>query len=147
MSGGIVNRKARFNYEIVETIEAGVELKGTEVKSVRAGKVSLADSFARIRNGEIYLFGADIAAYENAGYATHDPKRPRRLLLHAREIDRLAGKITQKGFTLVPTKMYFKRGWAKVLIGLARGKQLYDKRETIKKRDTAREIKRAMGRR
>jgi SsrA-binding protein len=147
MSGSIVNRKARYNYEIVETIEAGVELKGTEVKSVRAGKVSLADAFARIRGGEMYLYGADIAAYENAGYATHDPKRPRRLLLHAREIDRLSGKITQKGFTLVPTKMYFKRGWAKVLIGLAKGKQLYDKRETIKKRDTAREIKRAIGRR
>jgi SsrA-binding protein len=147
MTKSIVNRKARFDYEIVETVEAGVELRGTEVKSVRSGKVSLADSFARIRGGEMYLFGADIAMYENAGYATHDPKRPRKLLLHAREIDRLAGKITQKGLTLVPTKMYFKRGWVKVEIGLARGKRQFDKRETIKKRDTAREIKRAIGRR
>jgi len=147
MTKSIVNRKARFDYEIVETVEAGVELKGTEVKSVRSGKVSLVDSFARIRNGEMYLYGADIAMYENAGYATHDPKRPRKLLLHSREIDRLAGKVTQKGFTLVPTKMYFKRGWVKVQVGLARGKQRYDKRESIKKRETAREIKRAIGRR
>ena len=143
----IVNRKARFNYHILETVEAGIELKGTEVKSIRAGKVSLVDGFCRIRGGEIYLYGANISPYENAGYAVHDPMRPRRLLLHSREIARLAGKVSQKGLTLVPTKMYFKRGWTKVEIGLAKGKQLYDKRESIKKRETEREMKRALRRR
>jgi SsrA-binding protein len=147
MQTSIINRKARFDYEIIETVEAGIELAGTEVKSIRAGKMSLRDSFARIRRGEIYLYGADIAAYENAGYAKHDATRPRRLLLHAREIARLAGKVSEKGLTLVPMKVYFKRGWAKVLLGLARGKREYDKRESIKKRETTREIQRATGRR
>ena len=147
MQISIINRKARFDYEIIETVEAGIELVGTEVKSIRAGKANLRDSFARIRKGELYLFGADISPYENAGYATHDPKRPRRLLMHAREIARLTGKVSEKGLTLVPLKMYFKRGWAKLQIGLARGKQQYDKRESIKKRETAREIKRALARR
>ena len=143
----ILNRKARHDFEILETVEAGLELKGTEVKSVRAGKVSLNDAFARIRGGEIYLYGAEISPYENAGYARHDPDRPRRLLLHAREIRRLAGKVTQKGLTLVPTKMYFRRGWVKIEIALARGRREYDKREAIKRRETQREIKRAISRR
>ncbi len=143
----ILNRKARHDYEILETVEAGIELRGTEVKSVRAGKVTLADSFARIRAGEIFLYGAEISPYVNAGYAHHDPARPRRLLMHSREIARLAGKISQKGLTLVPLKMYFKRGWVKVEIGLARGKRQYDKREAIKRRETAREISRAVSRR
>ena len=147
MQISIINRKARFDYEILETVEAGIELAGTEVKSIRAGKVSLRDSFARIRRGELYLFGADISPYENAGYAAHDPKRPRRLLVHAREIVRLAGKVSEKGLTLVPLKMYFKRGWAKVQIGLARGKRQYDKREAIRKKETQRDIKRALARR
>lgn len=147
MAPRIVNKKARFDYEILETVEAGIELVGTEVKSVRAGKVALGDSFARVRGTELYLYGAQISPYENAGYSRHDPARPRRLLLHSREIARLAGNISQKGLTLVPTKMYFKRGWVKVEIGLARGKREYDKRETIKKRETEREIKRAVTRR
>ena len=147
MAVTIFNRKARFDFEILETVEAGIELKGTEVKSVRAGKVSLVDSFARIRNGEMFLFGAEISPYEKAGYAHHEPDRPRRLLLHSREIDRLAGKITQKGLTLVPVKMYLKRGWVKVLLGLARGKQKYDKRDAIKRRETQREIRRSVGKR
>jgi len=144
MQPSIINRKARFDYEILETVEAGIELTGTEVKSIRAGKMSLRDSFARIRGGEMYLYGADISAYENAGYAKHDATRPRRLLLHAREIARLTGKVSEKGLTLVPMKVYFKRGWAKVLLGLARGKRQYDKRESIKKRETQRDIKRAL---
>jgi len=140
----IVNRKARFDYEILETVEAGIELQGTEVKSIRAGKVSLRDSFARITRGEIFLYGADISLYENAGYARHDPTRPRKLLLHAREIARLAGKTSEKGLTLVPVKIYFKRGWAKVQLALARGKQKYDKREAIRKRETKRDIARTL---
>jgi len=140
----IENRKARFDFEVLETIEAGIELKGTEVKSVRAGKVSLRDSFARIRDGEIFLYGCEISPYENAGYSHHDPARPRKLLLHSREIDRLAGKVSQKGLTIVPLRMYFKRGWVKVLLALARGKQEYDKREAIKRREQEREIKRAL---
>ncbi|MHC4713286.1 MAG: SsrA-binding protein SmpB [Planctomycetota bacterium] len=147
MAHAIRNRKARFNYEIFETVEAGIELKGTEVKSVRAGKVSLADAFARIRDGEMFLFGAEISPYEKAGYARHDPARPRKLLLHSREIARLSGKVSQKGLTLVPLKMYFRRGWAKVEIALARGRQKYDKREAIKRRETQREIKRSVSRR
>ena len=143
----ILNRKARFDYEILETIEAGLELQGTEVKSIRAGKMDLADAFARIRGGEIVLFGAKIAPYENAGYATHDQMRPRKMLLHSREIVRLASKMAAKGLTLVPLKVYFKRGWAKVLLGLARGKQKYDKREAIRKRETQKEIQRATRRR
>ena len=138
------NKKAFHDYHIEESIEAGIVLTGTEVKSIRAGKMSLRDSFARIRGGEMYLYGADISAYENAGYAKHDATRPRRLLLHAREIARLTGKVSEKGLTLVPMKVYFKRGWAKVLLGLARGKRQYDKRESIKKRETQRDIKRAL---
>jgi SsrA-binding protein len=130
MQTRIVNRKARFDYEILETVEAGIELVGTEVKSIRAGKVSLRDAFARVRRGELFLYGADIALYENAGYAKHEPTRPRRLLLHARETARL--------------KIYFKRGWAKIEIGLARARRQYDKREVLKKRETERDIKRAM---
>ncbi len=147
MSPQILNRKARFEYEILESVEAGIELRGTEVKSIRAGRVSLRDAFARIRRGELILYGADISEYENAGYARHEPTRPRRLLLHAREIARLAGKVSEKGLTLVPVKIYFKRGWAKVELGLARGKREFDKRESIKKRETAREIRQAVGRR
>jgi SsrA-binding protein len=144
MQTRIVNRKARFDYEILETVEAGIELVGTEVKSIRAGKVSLRDAFARVRRGELFLYGADIALYENAGYAKHEPTRPRRLLLHARETARLAGKVSEKGLTLVPLKIYFKRGWAKIEIGLARARRQYDKREVLKKRETERDIKRAM---
>lgn len=144
MQPSIINRKARFDYEILETFEAGIELVGTEVKSIRAGKVSLRDAFARIRRGELFLYGAEISPYENAGYAKHEPTRPRRLLLHAREIARLAGKISEKGLTLVPIKVYFKRGWAKIELGLARGKREYDKREAIRKKETQRDIRRAM---
>jgi SsrA-binding protein len=144
MQPQIVNRKARFDYEIIETFEAGIELVGTEVKSIRAGKVSLRDGFARIHKGELLLYGAEISPYENAGYAKHDPTRPRRLLLHSREIARLVGKISERGLTLIPVKVYFKRGWAKVQIALARGKRQYDKREAIRKKETQRDIRRAV---
>lgn len=143
----IVNRKARFDYEIIETVEAGIELLGTEIKSIRAGKATLQDAFAKVRGGEIFLYGADISPYENAGYARHDPTRPRKLLLHAREIARLIGKMTEKGLTLIPLNIHFKRGWAKVDLGLGRGKREYDKRQTIKKRETQKEISRAVSRR
>ena len=107
----------------------------------------LSDSFARIRGGEIFLYGCEISPYENAGYSRHDPTRARKLLLHSREIARLAGKVSQKGLTIVPLRMYFKRGWVKVLLALARGKEQYDKREAIKKREQRREIRRALGKR
>lgn len=144
MQPSIVNRKARFDYEILETFEAGIELVGTEVKSIRAGKISLRDGFARIRKGELYLYGIEISPYENSGYAKHEPTRPRRLLLHSREISRLVGKVSERGLTLIPVKVYFKRGWAKILIALAKAKKKYDKREAIKKKETQRDIKRAI---
>ena len=144
MQPSIVNRKARFDYEILETFEAGIELVGTEVKSIRAGKISLRDGFAKIRRGELYLYGAEISPYENSWYAKHEPTRPRRLLLHSREIARLVGKVSERGLTLIPIKVYFKRGWAKIQIALAKAKKKYDKREAIKKKETQRDIKRAI---
>jgi len=143
----IINRKARRDYEILDTVEAGIELKGSEVKSIRNGKVSLNEAFARIHGSQAYLYGARISPYENSGHSGHDPDRPKKLLLHKREIDRLAGKVTQKGLTLVPLKMYFRRGWAKVELALARGKTEYDKRETIKRREIERDIRQQIRRR
>jgi SsrA-binding protein len=144
MQPSIINRKARFDYEILETFEAGIELVGTEVKSIRAGKISLIDGFAKIRKGELFLYGTEISPYENSGYAKHEPTRPRRLLLHSREIARLVGKVSERGLTLIPIKVYFKRGWAKIQIALAKAKKKYDKREAIKKKETQRDIKRAI---
>ena len=134
------NRKARFNYFIDETFEAGIALTGTEVKSLRLGKATIAESYADARGGEIWLVNANIPEYLQANRFNHTPKRPRKLLLHKRQIDKLAGAVEREGMTLVPLKVYFnERGRAKVELGLARGKKLYDKRETEKKRSWERE--------
>lgn len=139
------NRKARYNYAISETFEAGIELLGSEVKSLRAGGASLNEAYAQARDGEIHLVNAYIAEYAQSGRLNHAPRRPRRLLLHKREIERLAGAIQRQGMTLVPLKIYFnERGRAKVLLGLGRGKKAQDKRETEKKRSWQREKARLM---
>ena len=138
------NRKARHDFFIDETIEAGLVLVGTEVKSLRAGRVNLRDSYAEIRGGQVVLVGVHISPYEQGNLNNHDPLRARKLLLHRREIDRLNGKVREKGFTLVPTKLYFIGSHAKVEIGLAHGKRAYDKRATIATRDAARDVQRAL---
>ena len=141
------NRQARYLYEILETYEAGIELVGTEVKSIREGKVNLRDGYALIRNGEAWLLNVHISPYQASGqYFNHEPRRTRKLLLHRREINKLIGQVEQKGLTLVPLKLYFKRGRVKVSIGLAKGKKLHDKRESIKRRQDQREMARAMKR-
>ncbi|MBO8129580.1 MAG: SsrA-binding protein SmpB [Peptococcaceae bacterium] len=137
-----VNRKARHDYHILETYEAGIELKGTEVKSLRSGKANLKDSFARVENGELWLHNSHISHYEQGNRFNHDPKRPRKLLMHKKEIMHLWGKTREKGLALVPLKMYFKDGKAKVELALAKGKKLYDKREDIAKRDAKRQMER-----
>lgn len=140
-----INRKARHDYFIEETYEAGMVLLGAEVKSLREGKVNLRDSYARLtRSGELVLVGVHISPYGHAGRDAPDPDRPRKLLMHRREIDRMAGKIRERGFTLVPTRLYFKKGRAKVELGLARGKERHDKREDLRKAESRREIDRAM---
>ncbi len=136
------NKKARFDYHISETIEAGLVLKGTEVKSLRAGKCSLGESYCRIIKEEMWVIGMRISEYENAGYVTHDPNARRKLLLNREEISKLHRKVLEKGVTLIPLKVYFKNGWAKIEIGLATGKRQYDKRHDIAKRDQQREMKR-----
>lgn len=139
------NRKARFDYAIEETFEAGVSLTGTEVKSLRLGRANLRDAHAFIRNGEVFLLNAHIAPYEQGNRMNHDPTRSRKLLLHRKEIDHLEGRVRQQGMTLVPLRMYFtERGRAKVEIALARGKKQYDKRRTIADRDAKRQIDRAI---
>jgi len=139
------NRKARFLYDILETYEAGLQLMGTEVKSIRAGKVNLQDGYALIRNGEAWLINVHISPYTSSSqYFNHDPRRTRKLLLHRQEIRKLIGKVEQQGLTLVPLKLYLKRGLVKVSIGLAKGKKLHDKREDLKRRQDQREIQRAM---
>ena len=140
------NRRARRNYTVVETVEAGLALQGSEVKSLRDGKLDLKDSYATVRGGEAYLVGAYIAPYEFARDGGHDPERERKLLLHRRELDRIAGQVAEKGLTLVPLQVYFKEGKAKVELGLAKGKTSYDKREAIKERDHEREMDRAAAR-
>jgi len=139
-----LNRKAYHNYNIEENMEAGIVLSGTEIKSLRAGKVSLSQSFAKLEKGELWLFNAYIAPYEAGNRYNHEPTRPRKLLLHRDEIDRLVGKASQKRFTLVPLRLYLKRGLAKVELGLAKGKKLYDKRESIAQRQAKREIERTL---
>lgn len=137
------NRKARHNYHIDEQFEAGMVLTGTEVKSLRLGRANLKDAYAKVVNGEVFLYQMHISPYPFAYYDNHDPLRPRKLLLHAHEIKRLYGKVNEKGYALVPLRIYFKRGKAKVVIALARGKRSYDKREAIRKRDESRELDRA----
>jgi len=141
------NRKAFHDYEILDKLEAGIELRGTEVKSLRNGKVQMADAYARVEDGQLYLVGLHISPYEKTAYGNHEPTRRRRLLVHRREIRRLAGKLNERGLTLVPLSLYFRRGWAKVELGLARGKRQYDKRQDIKRREHQRQIERAMARR
>jgi len=139
-----VNRKARHDYHIQESLEAGIVLKGSEIKSIRAGRVNLSDAYARPENGELWLYNSHIASYDAASYNTHEPIRPRKLLLHRKEIDILAGKVMQKSLTLVPLKLYIKHGVAKVELGVAKGKKVYDKREAIARRDAEREMDRAL---
>lgn len=141
------NKKATFNYEIIERLEAGIALLGSEVKSIREGRVSLKESFADIKEGEVYLLNCHISPYEAANRFNHDPMRPRKLLLHRQEIKRLTGKIKEKGLTLIPTKIYFNdKGKVKVEIALARGKRAYEKKEAIKARDLERELRAEMKR-
>ena len=137
-----VNRKARHDYFIEDEYEAGLVLKGTEVKSLRLGKANLKDSYARIKDGEVFVYQMHIGPYPFAYYDNHDPLRPRKLLLHKREIKRLYGKVNEKGHTLVPLKLYFKNGKVKISLALAKGKRQYDKREAIKRRDEQRLLER-----
>jgi SsrA-binding protein len=141
------NRKAFHDYHILETFETGVVLLGTEVKSIREGRVNLRDSYARAENGEVFVYNIHIQPYSHRGYAEHDPLRRRKLLLHAHEIRKLVSKTIEKGMTLVPLRMYFKDGKVKMALGLAKGKQMHDKRETIKRREIDRETRAAVKRR
>lgn len=137
------NKKAFHDYHVEESVEAGIALLGTEVKSLRAGRATLKDSYAEPVGDQLFLVGVHIAPYEAASYNNHDPERRRKLLLHKNQIRRLSGRVTEKGLTLIPLKMYFSRGRAKVEIALARGKRLYDKREDLKKKEAEREVERA----
>lgn len=141
------NRKARHKYTVLETLECGIALVGSEVKSLRMGQVSLDEAYARVRNDEVWLVGCTIAEYAEANRFNHEPTRPRKLLVHRREIHRFAERATQKGLTIVPLKMYFKRGWAKVLLGLCQGRRQFDKRQAMRRAEAARQIQRAMRRR
>ena len=138
------NRKAFHDYHILETFEAGVALLGTEVKAIREGRVNLRDSFARVEDGEVFLYNVNISPYSHRGYADHEPLRRRKLLLHRIEIRKLIGQTVEKGMTLVPVRMYFKNGRVKVAVSLAKGKKDYDKRETVKRRDADRETRAAI---
>jgi SsrA-binding protein len=137
------NRKAYFEFAIDDLYEAGLVLKGTEVKSLRQGKANIDDAFARFQGGELFLYNTHISPYSHAGPESHNPERPRKLLLHNRELRRLLGKLQERGYTLIPLRLYFKGPHAKVELGLARGKKKYDKRETIKRREQQREMDRA----
>ncbi len=138
------NRKAKHDFEILDTYEAGLVLTGSEIKSIRASRVSLRESFVQPRNDELWLLNAHIAPYDQAGRFGHDPLRPRKLLLHRKEIDRIVARVQEKGLTIIPTVMYLTRGRAKVEIALARGKKRYDKREALRKRDSQRQIERSV---
>ena len=135
------NKKAYHDYFVIETFEAGISLLGTEVKSVKQGKINLKDSYAKVKDGEIYLFNAHISHYKHGNIFNHEPTRTRKLLLHRKEIDRIIGKINEKGLTLVPLKVYLKKGLVKVELGLCKGKKTHDKREEIKRRDIERELR------
>ena len=136
------NRKARFNFEIGDTFEAGIVLQGSEVKSLRAGKANLGDSYGKFIKGELFLVDAHIASYEQANRQNHEPLRDRKLLMHKREIRKLLGKVAERGFSLIPLKLYFKDGKVKVELALAKGKKAYDKREALKRKDQRRELER-----
>ena len=138
------NRKARHDYHISDVYEAGIVLLGTEVKAIREGRVNLRDSYARIEGGEVFLHGLHVSPYSHRGYAEHEPLRRRKLLLTKREIHKLTGKAVERGFTLVPVRMYFKRGMVKVALGVAKGKKSHDKRETIRRREVDRETRAAI---
>lgn len=141
------NRRAFHDYHILDTLETGIALTGSEIKSIRAGKISLAESYARVEDGELWLIGAHIAPYSHGAYANHDPLRPRKLLAHAREIEELRRTVEQKGMTLVPLRVVIKRGKAKVDIGVARAKKLYDKRAAEAERQSKRDVERALSER
>jgi SsrA-binding protein len=141
------NRKAYFEYAIDDLFEAGLVLRGTEVKSLRLGKANIQDAYARFRDGELFLLNANITPYPHAAGDNHEPTRPRKVLLRRRELKRLMGKLTEKGYTLIPLKLYFKDEYAKVELGLAKGKKKFDKRETIRQREEQRELERARKRR
>jgi SsrA-binding protein len=136
------NRRARHEFEILETFECGIELTGTEVKSMRLGRATLQDAFARVDEGELWLYNCHISAYEFGNRFNHEPVRKRRLLMHKKQISKLHQQVKEKGLTLIPLKLYFKRNWVKVDLALAKGKQLFDKRDTITKRDTKRDLDR-----
>ena len=138
------NRKARFNYTILESLEAGIQLKGTEVKSLRGSEASLADSFARLEGNEVFLYNMHIAPYEFGNIANVDPKRPRKLLLHKSQIRRLVGEVATKKLALIPLKIYFKNGIAKIELALVKGKKAYDKRQAIKEKESERELRRIL---
>jgi len=138
----IRNKKARFEYEILDTFEAGVVLRGTEVKSIRQKKVNIQESYARIKDGEVYIVGMNVSAYEMGNRFNHDPLRERKLLLHKHEIKKLIGKLNEKGYTLVPLRMYIKNGKVKIELGLGKGKAVYDKKKTIQDRDMKRDMQR-----
>lgn len=142
----MVNKKARHLYEILEKLEAGMSLTGSEVKSLREGRLSFKDGYVKFRNGEAWLVGVHIAPYENAGYAPQDPDRERKLLLHSHEIENWSSKVDQRGLTVVPLKVYFTRGKAKVELGLAKGKKVHDRREELKRRDIERDTQRQLSR-
>ena len=144
MTMEILNRKARYDYVIEDEYEAGIVLTGTEIKSIRLGKANIKDSYAIIRNEEIYLLNTHISAYDKGNIFNHEENRTRKLLMHKKEIKKLNNKLILEGYTLIPLKIYFVRGRAKVLIGLCKGKKNYDKRETIKKRDVEREMRKTM---
>lgn len=136
------NRKALFNYQVDDEVEAGIVLRGTEVKSLRDGRVQMGDAYATVDRGEVFLHQLNISEYANGGYAHHDPMGARKLLLHRKEIDKLQRKVEEKGYTLIPIELYFKGARAKVKLGLCRGKKQYDKRESVKERDVERELRR-----
>ncbi len=142
-----VNRKARHEYDIVETVEAGLVLTGTEIKAIREGRVNLSDAYAKPEGGELWLVNAHISQYSSASYNNHEPTRPRKLLLHKDELQRLSRQVAQKGFTIVPLRLYIKRHVAKVELGLARGRRQYDKRQAIIEQEREREARQAVGRR
>jgi SsrA-binding protein len=138
------NRKARFDYEIIEALEAGIALTGTEIKSIRAGGAHIREAYARPQNGEMWLYGAHIAPYESGSYLNHEPTRPRRLLMHRRQIAEWSSAMSEKGLTIVPLSLYLKDGMAKVELGLGKGRKQYDKRQAIAKRESDREMQRAL---
>ena len=140
----VTNRKARHDYHFLETWEAGIVLSGTEVKSLRAGKINLTDSYAAVDDGEVYLYNVHVSRYEQGSTFNHEPTRRRKLLLHRSEIRKLIGRVVEKGLTLIPTRVYFKRGRAKVEIALAKGKRDYDRRRTIMERDSQRDMERTL---